>query len=52
MNLLLEQERQRAEQERQRAEQEYQRAEQATHRLTAMEEMLEKYRDRFGELPQ
>ena len=47
VNLLLDQ-------EHQRAEQEYQRAEQAMHQhqLTAMEEMLGKYRDRFGELPQ
>jgi Uma2 family endonuclease len=45
-------ERLRAEQEFLRAEQEYQRAEQASVQLGEMEAMLQKYRDRFGELPQ
>jgi Uma2 family endonuclease len=50
--LRAEQEFLRAEQEYQRAEQEYQRAEQASVQLGEMEAMLQKYRDRFGELPQ
>jgi Uma2 family endonuclease len=44
------QERQRAEQERQRAEQERQRAEQATQRVAQVEQLLEAYRRRFGNL--
>jgi Uma2 family endonuclease len=54
-----EQEKQRAEQEKQRAEQEKQRAEQAQQELEAerersqnLEDILQKYRDRFGDLPQ
>jgi Uma2 family endonuclease len=39
------------EEERQRTERETQRAERATQKLAEMEEMLQKYRDRFGELP-
>jgi Uma2 family endonuclease len=42
---LLEQERQRAEQERRRAEQERQRSQE-------LENLLQRYRDRFGELPE
>jgi len=45
-------ERLRAEQEFLRAEQEHQRAEQAAVKLDEMEAMLQKYRDRFGELPE
>jgi len=45
-------ERLRAEQEFLRAEQEYQRAEQAFVQLGEMETMLQKYRDRYGELSQ
>ncbi len=40
------------EQERQRAEQERQRAEQAAQRMGEMEELLRRYRDRFGDLPE
>ena len=47
-----EQERQRAEQERQRAEQERQRAEQERQRAQELEDLLQQYRDRFGELPE
>lgn len=43
-------ERLRAEQEFLRAEQEHQRAEQTSVKLDEMEAMLQKYRDRFGEL--
>ncbi|MEP0796376.1 hypothetical protein NDI44_17820 [Trichocoleus sp. DQ-A3] len=53
-----EQERQRAEQEHQRAEQEHQRAEQerqqrefAQQQLADLENLLARYRDRFGNLP-
>jgi len=49
---LLEQEHQRAEQERQRAEQERQRAEQEQQRAQELEDLLKRYRDRFGELPE
>jgi Uma2 family endonuclease len=52
VNLMLEQERQRADQERQRADQECQRADQINQQLAEMQEMLKQYRDRFGELPQ
>ncbi len=52
VNLMLDQERQRADQEHQRAEQECQRAEQVSQQLAEMQEMLKQYRDRFGELPQ
>ena len=59
VNAQLEQEKQRAEQEKQRAEQEKQRAEQAQQELEAerersqnLEDILQKYRDRFGDLPQ
>ena len=59
VNLMLDQERQRADQERQRADQEHQRADQEHQRadqvsqqLAEMQEMLKQYRDRFGELPQ
>ncbi len=52
INTMLEQERLHANKQSLRAEQEFLRAEQAMHQLTVMEEMLEKYRDRFGELPQ
>ncbi|MFM7603191.1 MAG: Uma2 family endonuclease [Pseudanabaena sp.] len=45
-------ERLRAEQEFLRAEQEQQRAEQAAVKIDEMEAMLQKYRDRFGELPE
>ncbi len=45
VNLMLEQERQRADQEQQRADQ-------ASQQLADMEAMLQKYRDRYGELPQ
>jgi len=51
VNLMLEQERQRADQERQRADQECQRADQINQQLAEMQEMLKQYRDRFGELP-
>jgi Uma2 family endonuclease len=44
VNMLLEQERDRAQQERQRADQ-------ATQQLAEMAEQLKQYRDRFGELP-
>jgi hypothetical protein len=47
-----EQERQRAEQERQRAEQEHQQRELAQQQLAEMEAMLDRYRERFGELPE
>ena len=47
---LAQQERQRAEQEHQRAEQERQRAEQEHQRAQQAEELLEKYRQRFGNL--
>lgn len=40
------------EQERQRAEQERQRAEQAAQQMAEMEELLKRYRDRFGDLPE
>jgi hypothetical protein len=33
-------------------DQERQRADQATQRLTEMEAMLKQYRDRYGELPE
>ena len=49
---LLEQEHQRAEQEHQRAEQERQRAEQEQQRAQELEDLLKRYRDRFGELPE
>lgn len=52
VNLMLEQERQRADQERQRADQECQRADQINQQLAEMQEMLKQYRDRFGELPE
>ncbi|NJK65064.1 MAG: Uma2 family endonuclease [Synechococcaceae cyanobacterium SM2_3_1] len=39
-----------AEQERQRAEQERQRAEQERQRATALEDLLNRYRDQFGDL--
>jgi Uma2 family endonuclease len=44
VNVLLEQ-------ERDRADQEHQRANQATQQLAEMAEQLKKYRDHFGELP-
>jgi Uma2 family endonuclease len=50
INQQLEQERQRAEQERQRAEQERQRAEQERQRAESLENLLQQYRDRFGNL--
>lgn len=46
-----EQERQRAEQEQQRAEQERQQREFAQQQLADMENLLARYRDRFGNLP-
>ncbi|MEP0759251.1 hypothetical protein NC997_17210 [Trichocoleus sp. DQ-A2] len=46
-----EQERQRAEQEHQRAEQERQQREFAQQQLADMENLLARYRDRFGNLP-
>lgn len=49
---LLEQEWQRTEQERQRAEQERQRAEQEQQRSQELEELLRRYRERFGDLPE
>lgn len=52
VNLMLEQERQRADQERQRADQECQRADQINQQLAEMQEMLKQYRDHFGELPE
>ena len=59
VNLMLDQERQRADQECQRADQEHQRADQERQRadqvsqqLAEMQGMLKQYRDRFGELPQ
>jgi Uma2 family endonuclease len=52
VNLMLDQERQRADQECQRADQECQRADQSGQQLAEMEILLQKYRDRFGELPQ
>jgi Uma2 family endonuclease len=52
VNLMLEQERQRADQERQRADQECQRADQINQQLAEMQEKLKQYRDRFGELPE
>jgi Uma2 family endonuclease len=45
VNLMLEQ-------ERQRADQECQRADQINQQLAEMQEMLKQYRDRFGELPE
>jgi hypothetical protein len=45
VNLMLEQ-------ERQRADQECQRADQASQQLAEIQEMLKQYRDRFGELPE
>lgn len=51
VNEQLEQERQRAEQERQRAEQVQQELEVERVRSQDMEELLKRYRDRFGELP-
>jgi Uma2 family endonuclease len=47
-----EQERQRAEQECQRAEQERQRAEQEKRRAQDLEALLNRYRERFGDLPE
>ncbi|TYQ23904.1 hypothetical protein PseudUWO311_20980 [Pseudanabaena sp. UWO311] len=52
VNLMLEQERQRADQEHQRADQECQRADQINQQLAEMQEILKQYRDRFGELPE
>lgn len=46
-----EQEQQRAEQERQRAEQERQQKEAAEEQVRAMEALLARYREQFGELP-
>lgn len=48
----LEQERQRAQQAEEQLEQERQRAEAERQRAEAMEDLLRKYRDRFGELPE
>jgi Uma2 family endonuclease len=47
---LWENERQRAENERQRAENERQRAQESEHKLAEMEELLQKYRAKFGDL--
>lgn len=49
---LAERERQRAEQERLRAEQERERAEAAQQRERELEEMIARYRERFGDLPE
>ena len=43
---------QRLDVERQRADQEQQRAEQERQRAQELEEQLQRYRDRFGELPE
>jgi hypothetical protein len=42
----------RVEQERQRAEQERQRAEQEKRRAQDLEALLNRYRERFGDLPE
>jgi hypothetical protein len=48
---MLDQERQRADQEAKRANRESQRADLAHQRVTEMQELLQQYRDRIGELP-
>jgi Uma2 family endonuclease len=50
--VLLPTEREKAEQERQRAEQERQRAEQEKQRSQDLEALLNRYRERFGDLPE
>ena len=47
-----EQAQQRAEQEHQRAEQEHERAEQERQRAAEMEDLLARYRERFGDMPE
>ena len=49
---LTEQEKMRAEQERMRAEQERMRAEQERMRAEDLEALLQRYRERFGDLPE
>ncbi|NCT54259.1 MAG: Uma2 family endonuclease, partial [Microcystis aeruginosa G13-03] len=50
--MRAEQERMRAEQERMRAEQERMRAEQERIRAEDLEALLQRYRERFGDLPE
>jgi uncharacterized protein (DUF3084 family) len=49
---LTEQEKMRAEQERMRAEQERMRAQQEKMRAEDLEALLQRYRERFGDLPE
>jgi hypothetical protein len=49
---LTEQERMRAQQERMRAEQEKMRAQQERMRAEDLEALLQRYRERFGDLPE